>query len=115
MRSLLTLLLLALSAVATAQQVRMETTITSVFVDPVRHGNCGVLVGERIRDATGLDCNGTMVSFSCDGRFHGKDVAYRMLDLAQMAFALEYPVEIEIDDTRKAAGACVATRITVND
>ena len=54
-----------------------------------------------------------MVSFSCSGVFTEKDIAYRMFDQAQMAFAMERQVEIYVDDTKKHNGYCYGNRINV--
>lgn len=53
------------------------------------------LIDKRLSDF-GLDCpevswlkEASWLSFSCRGTFTTKDVAYRMFDSAQMAYALE--------------------------
>jgi len=61
----------------------------------------------------GLDCPNQWVSFSCTGTFTTKDIAYRMFDSAQMAYALGKEVFIEVDDTKKHNGFCYASRIDV--
>ena len=71
-----------------------------------------VSVDVRLSDK-GLDCPKKSVSFSCSGVFTEKDVAYRMFDQAQMAFALERKVQIYVDDTKKHNGYCYGNRIEV--
>jgi hypothetical protein len=75
------------------------------------------LIDKRLSDF-GLDSpevswlkEASWLSLSCSGTFTTKDVAYRMLDSAQMAYALGRPVLIQVDDTKKRNGYCYASRI----
>lgn len=47
------------------------------------------------------------------GGYVAKDIAFRMFDSAQMAFALGLPVAINVDDTKKLDGLCYGKRIDV--
>ena len=53
------------------------------------------------------------MSFSCSGDFTSKDIAYRMFDTAQMAYALGHQVAVVVDDTKKHNGYCYANSIQV--
>ena len=111
------LLLMALSIAyapaSYAGTVKVKGLITKALVaDEGRWGGCMVNVDVKLADK-GLDCPGKSVSFSCSGVFTEKDVAYRMFDQAQMAFALERKVQIYVDDTKKHNGYCYGNRIEV--
>ena len=96
-----------------AATAKVKGYITKTIVaDDGRWGGCMVNVDIRLSDL-GLDCPKKSVSFSCSGVFTEKDVAYRMFDQAQMAFAMERKVEIYVDDTKKHNGYCYANRINV--
>lgn len=60
-----------------------------------------------------VNCPGTSVSFSCTGTYHSKDLAFYMLDQAQLALSLNKQVVVRVDDTKKHDSYCVATRIDV--
>jgi len=57
------------------------------------------------------NCADSWVSMSCDGTYHPKDLALRLLEQAQMAFALERELAVFVDDSRRHNGYCVAYRI----
>ncbi len=77
-------------------------------------GQCMALLDREISTASNApNCPGGWVTFSCSGVFASKDIAYRMLDQAQLAKALGRPVVIVVDDTKKHNGVCFANRIEV--
>ena len=61
----------------------------------------------------GAGCTGYWVAFSCTADFADKDRAYRMFDMAQMAYTLNKRVTVFVDNTKLHNGYCVANRIDV--
>ncbi|WP_296809861.1 hypothetical protein [Thiocapsa sp.] len=51
------------------------------------------------------------MSFSCSGHFTDAVRAFRMLDQAQLALAMNKTVMIVVDDSRRHNGYCFASRI----
>ena len=86
--------------------------VRTLVADQDRFGGCMAKLDQVLANS-GLDCPGTWVSFSCSGTFTPKDIAYRMFDSAQMAFALGKLVSVQVDDTKKHNGHCYARRIDV--
>lgn len=60
----------------------------------------------------GLDCP-VWGTFSCSGELSSKDTAYRLYDMAQMAFALDKPVLVWLNDQKKHNGYCFVERLDV--
>ena len=60
-----------------------------------------------------VNCPGKFVSFSCNGTYVSKDLAFYMLDQAQLALSLNKRVFVTVDDTKKHNGNCFAKRIDV--
>ena len=89
-------------------------TIKRTLIQEDAFGGCMILVNKTIADA-GLSCPSRFVSFSCDGTFSSKVNAQNMLDSAQMAFALNKKVNLQIDDSKKHNSYCVAVRIDVTN
>ena len=110
---LLTALYVIYAPASYAATVKVKGLITkTVVADEGRWGGCMVSMDKKLADS-GLDCPSKWVSFSCSGVFTEKDIAYRMFDQAQMAFALERKVEIYVDDTKKHNDYCYGNRINV--
>lgn len=106
-------LMTALALPGEAATKRVDASVTRTLVaDQERWGGCMAKLDRNLADF-GLDCPGSWVTFSCSGTFTTKDIAYRMFDSAQMAFALQKPVYIWVDDTKKHNAACYAPRIDV--
>lgn len=63
----------------------------------------------------GLDCPASWVTFSCTGKYTSKAEGFRMFESAQMAFALDKIVHVEITDEKKHNGFCYAGRIVIHD
>lgn len=114
------ILLLGLASVSDAASVYVNGFITRTMIaDQGRWGGCMVMIDKSLSDL-GLDCpevswlkEASWLSLSCSGVFTTKDIAYRMFDSAQMAYALGRPVMIQVDDTKKHNGYCYASRIDV--
>lgn len=98
----------------------LSTTVVKTLVSNERlYGGCMAGLAVAINTATvsagqpALDCPGNWVSFSCIGTHNSKDLAFYMLDQAQLALSLNKPVFLQIDDTKTHNSQCVATRIDV--
>ena len=105
--------LMGTASVGLATTIYVRGNVTKTLVaDQGRWGGCMVRIDQVLSNHL-LDCPGQWVSFSCSGTFTTKDVAYRMFDSAQMAFALGKSVTLEINDTKKHNGFCYASRIDV--
>jgi hypothetical protein len=59
------------------------------------------------------NCGSSWVTLSCDGTYMPKDVSNRLLEQAQMAFALEKGLSVHVDDARRHNGYCLAYRIDI--
>lgn len=108
---------LALTAMPSAQAAdsSITTTVTNVLVYADNtYGGC--MAALAISPTTTLaGCGASLVTFDCAGVFPTTDIvrAYRMLDQAQLAYALKRNVYVTFTDTLKANGYCFAKRIDV--
>lgn len=110
---LILVMLMGLASVSYAATVYIQANVVRTLVaDQDRWGGCMILIDHNLSE-DGLDCPSRWVSFSCNGTFTTKDVAYRMFDSAQMAAALGKEVLIEVNDTKKHNGYCYGSRIDV--
>jgi len=108
--ALLILLMVMYSQVTSARSVRQEGTVTRIILSSDgTFGGCLIQISGRFSN----DCSGGFATFSCTGEFTTKDVAYRMLDQAQMAFALGSRVFVTVEDSKKHNGFCFGTRIDI--
>lgn len=106
-------ILMALVPASYAATTKVRGFITkTVVADEGRWGGCMIRINQLLADS-GLDCRSKWVSFSCSGVFTEKDIAYRMFDQAQMAFALGREIEVYVDDTKKHKDYCYANRVNV--
>jgi hypothetical protein len=113
MRTLFMAVLIGITSVSHAATAYLTANVTRTLVaDQDRWGGCMVLLDKPV-SSVGLNCPGNWVSFSCNGTFTSKDVAYRMFDSAQMAYALGKQVLILVDDMKKHNGFCYGNRIDV--
>lgn len=77
-------------------------------------GGCMAMLDKAINTASNApNCPGNWVSFSCTGPFTSKDMAFHLLDQAQLGLALNKQVTVVVDDTKKHNGICYAYRIDV--
>ena len=111
---LLTVTLLMVSvSTSHAATAKIRGLVTkTVIADEGRWGGCMIKMNQTLADA-GLNCPASWVTFSCSGVYTEKDVAYRMFDQAQMAFALGREVEVYVDDKKKHNDYCYGKRINV--
>ena len=78
-----------------------------------RFGGCMVQLDESLSDS-GLNCpSSNWVTFSCTGEHTSKDEGFRMFESAQMAFALDKTIVLEVTDEKKHNGHCYARRVDV--
>ena len=111
--------LAALTLIATpgaqAATGTVVTTVTKVMVTAdASYGGC--MASLAISPTTKLaSCGEDWVTFDCAAVFPSTDAvrAYRMLDQAQLAYALKANVKVAFTDALKANGYCAATRIDV--
>lgn len=99
----------------------LTTTVVRTLVSNESiYGGCMANLAAAINSATvspgqpAVNCGTSgWVSFSCTGTYNSKDLAFYMLDQAQLALSLNKTVSVTVDDTKKHNGYCVATRIDV--
>ena len=98
-----------------AVQGNLTTTITKTLVTvPETLGGCMAALAVAVNTAVpAVNCPGNFVSFSCNGTYVSKDLAFYMLDQAQLALSLNKRVFVTVDDTKKHNGHCFAKRIDV--
>jgi len=104
-------LVAALGAGAAPERINAGAKRT-LTTDDGRFGGCMVQLDERIANA-GLDCPGSWVTFSCSGVHTSPDEGFRMFESAQMAFALDRELMVEVPDEMKHNGHCYARRVDV--
>ena len=103
-------LLLVVSASAAVERVEAKAMRTLTTGDG-RFGGCMVQLDRHPRDS-GLACT-NWVTFSCSGVHTSKDEGFRMFESAQMAFALDKTMVLEVNDEKKHNGHCYARRVDV--
>lgn len=97
------------------QGVLVANVLSTLVAANNSFGGCMALLSKNINTATNApNCPLAWVTFSCSGPFTTQDIAYRMLDQAQLAKATNRPVVVVVDDSKKINGICFATRIDVN-
>lgn len=84
----------------------------TLTTDDGRFGGCMVQLEERI-ESFGLDCPGSWVTLSCSGVHTSPDEGFRMFESAQMAFALDRRLMVEVTDELKHNGHCYGRRVDV--
>jgi hypothetical protein len=102
----------AMPALANIAWVTNATIQRTLIQDGV-FGGCMIQLDQSIADA-GLNCPAAnWVSLDCDGTYGLKAGAQRVLDSAQMAFALDMKVSVRVDDSKKHDYYCTVVRIDV--
>ena len=101
-------------AAAHAAEARMSAGVVRTLAsEDGSYGGCMAQLSESIAEATGLDCPGRWVSFSCSGEHASKAEAMRLYDAAQLAFVSGRRAMLRVDDARKHGGYCFVPRIDV--
>ena len=105
-------LLLAAPVHAAVASIEAKATRTLTTGDG-RFGGCMVQLDQSL-SGSGLDCpSSNWVTFSCTGEHTSKDEGFRMFESAQMAFALDKTIVLEVTDEKKHNGHCYARRVDV--
>lgn len=78
--------------------------------DDGSYGGCMAQMSESLTTSQ-TACEGTWVTFSCDGTYTEPVRALRMLDQAQLALATGMRVTVFVDDAKMQDGYCFAWRI----
>ena len=102
--------LLLASQTAFSATARLDAYVERTQLSDGRWGECMAGMDREIA-VTGLDCPYKWVSFSCTGEFNVKTLGKQKYDMAQLAQAMNYPVSVYVDDSRKHNGICYGTRI----
>ena len=107
-------LMLPLVPTSAAVESFQATVTRTLSVADDRYGGCMVALSEIPADH-GLNCpaDKRWVTFSCTGTHTSKSSAMRMLDSAQLAFAMGKPVMVWVDDSKTHNGYCFVERIDV--
>lgn len=77
-------------------------------------GGCAVALSSNPKSKLAA-CGAWWLTFDCGGSYNDPIRAYRMLDQAQLALALNLPVRVHFDDSRILEGKCVAHRVDLPD
>ena len=97
-----------------AAEARMSAAVVRTLAsEDGSYGGCMAQLSDSIAEATGLDCSGRWVSFSCSGEHASKAEAMRLYDAAQLAFVSGRRAVLRVDDARKHDSYCFASRIDV--
>ena len=108
-----TLLLCATSPMAFGDRAFVTGEILRLLTaDQGRWGECMVELNAD-QASTGLDCTTNFVTFSCSGVHTSRSNAKVMYETAQIAFALNKRVQIQIDDELKHNGHCFGASVRV--
>lgn len=89
--------------------------VQRILIMDGRFANCMVRLSVSPQAAL-PNCGPDWVSFACDGSFdRPKDIAYKMLEHAQIAHLLNKRIDVEFDDTMRLdpedGSYCIATRV----
>ena len=88
----------------------LTTTVSKVRIDTVNFGGC--MAALAINPNTKLaGCGSGWVSFSCNGTFADKALAFANFDNAKMALAMNKQVKVVFDDSKKHNGYCFARQV----
>jgi len=91
---------------------KLTAKVVSTSVTSSAFGVCMAKLNKKINTATNSPaCPGQWVTFSCDGAYNSKDIAYHKLDIAQKSEVTQDSIEVYITDTKKKNGICFATRV----
>ena len=99
---------------AYAQRASISAHVTRVLVsDAGTYGGCMALIDKVIatQSSAANTCPSRWVSFSCDGTYNSKDIAYRKLDIAQKSEVTGHAAVFYVDDLKKHNGYCYAYRV----
>ena len=84
--------------------------VTSIMAHDTLYGNCMIYIAST----STIDCPGGWVSLSCSGQLNTRSNAARMLEMAQMAYATNTNVYVNVTDEKKHNGYCVVNRLDIS-
>ncbi len=101
-----------MSTTALADRATIVANPVRILVSENTFGGCMVQLSVDPQSML-PNCGSAWVTMSCDGTFMPKDVSDRLLEQAQMAFALDKGLSVYIDDSRRHNGYCLAYRVDI--
>lgn len=100
---------MALPFTANATVLTLSKLTIQQLSSDVAYGGCYAVLSQ----AVGGTCAGKTVSFDCDGKFNTNGAGNRHYSTALLAFSLNKPLSLVVDDAKKYNGYCVATRVSL--
>ncbi|MEZ5558724.1 MAG: hypothetical protein R3E86_09325 [Pseudomonadales bacterium] len=97
---------------AYAQKVPIDSRVNQILVTESPFGGCMIALANNPQELL-PSCKAWFVTLSCDGSHLSKDVAGRLMEQAQLAYALDKRVKVWVDDLRQSNGYCLAYRIDI--
>lgn len=98
---------------AAADTVRTDAVnVEAMLVHDTEFGGCMARLSVDLRQLPGSTC-GEWVSMDCKGDFLDPDTSARMFEAVQIAYLTNRQLRVEIDQTRRHNGHCVAKRIDI--
>ena len=110
LKPVLTFLAIMTSAHAFGATFLVKSTIAEVMSTEAGLGNCSAVLTNYTPPS---DCGSEFVTFDCTGKYNSKENARGMFETAQMALALDLPVDVYLVDNQKHNARCVVKRIDV--
>ena len=107
LQSVIVTCLLISSSGASAAEEWVNGIVDRLMTNPVNYGQCIV----RTTGTNNINCRQGWYSLGCTGDVVSKQVASKNFDIVQMAFAMELPIYLRIDDAIKYNGYCLATGV----
>ncbi len=102
-----------LASVASADTVSVSAKVKKILASETNFGGCMVELTVSPQNQLPA-CNANWVTLSCDGTHVPQTTARRLLDQAQISYALDKVMTVFIDDSRRINGYCLAFRIDLN-
>ena len=107
LQSVILTCLLIISSGASAAAEWVSGKVLYLYTDSSLYGGCMV----NIESETSLSCPQRWFSMGCAGDFLSKQEASKNYDMAKMAFVMDIPVNVWVNDSLKYNGYCVATGV----
>jgi len=102
---LLILNMFSVSVIADTGWVKAK--VTDIIISENDYGGCLVKLNKNTNES-GVNCHSEWVSFSCNGVYNAKDVAYRMLDVAQASMLMGNFAWAKVESAEKVGTYCTA-------
>ena len=100
----------ALMQPAHADTAPLTGLVKRILIVEDNFGECMVETEVNPQDVL-PSCKRFYVTMSCDGTHLSQNLGRRLLEQSQIAYALNRPVTIFIDDSRRINGYCLAYRV----